>query len=246
MSDEKSNGSKQADILLHIEMGKAYLRRGRREDALRELKTALALAPDYPDLHHEIGVVYALTGNYEKAIEFFKKSIELNPKYLEPRLNLAITLSDAGYDKEAIEHFKAVKDIEKNSKFLFGAAGSRIANAHAYTGDLYFDVEAFDSAINEYKKGIEIAPDFLDIGLKLSKAYIAIGDFSSAEIQLLAILKKDPNFRDALRILGSINLKMGKKDKAKAIWTKMLIENPEDNEAQVLLNTLNDFENNAD
>ncbi len=246
MSEEKGNENKQADILLHIEMGKAYLRRGRREDALRELKTALALAPDYPDLHYEIGVVYALTGNYEKAIEFFKKSIELNPKYLEPRLNLAITLSDAGFDKEAIEHFKVVKELEKNSKFLFGAAGSRIANSHAYTGDLYFDVEAFDSAIEEYKKGVDIAPDFLDISLKLAKAYIARGDLSKAEKQLLSILNKDPNFRDALRMLGSINLKMGKKDKAKAIWTKMLLENPQDNEAQVLLNTLNDFNDNAD
>ncbi|MBN1150714.1 tetratricopeptide repeat protein [candidate division WOR-3 bacterium] len=246
MSDEKFYGNKQADILLHIEMGKAYLRRGRREDALRELKTALALAPDYPDLHYEIGVVYALMGNYEKAIEFFQKAIELNPNYLEPRLNLAITLADAGYESEAIKHFKKVKELEFRSQFLFGAAGPRIANAHAYTGDLYFDVEAFEGAAEEYKKGTEIAPDFLDIALKLAKTYIALGDFPAAEQRLLAILKRDPNYRDALRMLGSINLKMGKKDKAKAIWTKILMENPDDTEAQVLLNTLNEYETNAD
>ena len=224
---------KRADIQLHLEMARAYLRRGRKEDALREFKAALALAPDYADIRHEIGIVYAITGKHEKAIEYFKSSLELNPNYLEPRLNLAITLSDMGRDEEAMMHFKKAKELEKSAGFIFGAAGSRIANAHATVGDLYCDIDAFDQAIEEYQKGVIIAPDFLDIAFKLAKAYLAKGNLSKAEETLEKIFTKDPNYKEAARLLGSVYLKQGMKVKAKIIWQKLLDENPDDTEASV-------------
>lgn len=235
---------KKADIQMHFDLGKAYLRRGRREDALREFRASLALAPDYADIYHELGVVYALTAKFEKAIKCFEKAIEINPNYIDPRINLAITLSDIGRDKEAMEHFKAVKSIEKNKIFLFGAAGAKIANAHSQLGDLYCDVEAFTQAIEEYKKGIGIASDFHDISLKLAKAYIAKGELNNAKTILEQVYKKDPKFTIAIKLLGSVYLKMGKREASKRIYLYILKQNPNDTEATVILDSLKSLEKN--
>lgn len=232
------NSNKKADVQLHLEMAQAYLRRGRREDALREFKAAEALAPDYADLKHEIGLVYAIAGKFEKAIEYFMRSLELNPNYLEPRINIAITLSDMGKDEEAMKHFKKAKSIEKNSRFLFGAAGSRIANAHAWIADLYCDVDAYDQAIEEYKKAVDIAPHFFDIKLKLARAYLARENLEKAKEILEEVYEKDEKFKESSRLLGSVYLKMGDRDEAKKIWKRILQENPDDTEASVLLNSL--------
>jgi tetratricopeptide (TPR) repeat protein len=59
----------------------AYLaREGLLDDALRELETALELAPDDPAVLYEFGVALFLAGKKDQGLEALTRGIDLNPK----------------------------------------------------------------------------------------------------------------------------------------------------------------------
>jgi Flp pilus assembly protein TadD len=72
------------------------IQNGNYTGAIRELKKAIALKPDYPDLHNYLGIAYGNNGMADDAIEEFETSLKINPYYLKARLNLALALYDCG------------------------------------------------------------------------------------------------------------------------------------------------------
>ena len=73
----------QADYIALTELGWLYQERNDRKNALRLLKAAVKIAPDYPISHMHLGRLYFLERDYEKAIselELFKEKMLLLPK----------------------------------------------------------------------------------------------------------------------------------------------------------------------
>ncbi len=54
----------------------AYRLKGDFDEAMRILKKALKIDPNYPETHYHLGLLYYESGNYLKAIEEFYKAIE--------------------------------------------------------------------------------------------------------------------------------------------------------------------------
>jgi len=66
------------------------IQNGDHEEAIRELRKALALKPDYPDLHNYLGIAYGNEGMIDDAVQEFEVALKINPYYQKARLNLAI------------------------------------------------------------------------------------------------------------------------------------------------------------
>jgi Flp pilus assembly protein TadD len=66
------------------------IQNGDNEEAIRELKKAIALKPDYPDLHNYLGIAYGNNGMVDDAVQEFEIALKINPYYLKARLNLAL------------------------------------------------------------------------------------------------------------------------------------------------------------
>lgn len=66
------------------------IQNGDNHEAIRELKKAIGLQPDYPDLHNFLGIAYGNAGMVDDAVQEFETSLKINPYYLKARLNLAL------------------------------------------------------------------------------------------------------------------------------------------------------------
>jgi tetratricopeptide (TPR) repeat protein len=84
--------------------------------AIRELKKAIAIKPDYPDLRNYLGIAYGNNGMVDDAIEEFEVALKINPYYLKARLNLALALYDCGRFAEAQKHLEKVLSIQPENQ----------------------------------------------------------------------------------------------------------------------------------
>lgn len=89
---------------------------GNYTEAIRELKKAIALKPDYPDLHNYLGIAYGNKGMTDDAIEEFETALKINPYYMKARLNLALALYDCGRYVEAQNHIERVLSIKPDNQ----------------------------------------------------------------------------------------------------------------------------------
>ena len=92
------------------------IQNGHYDEAMRELKKAVALKPDYPDLHNYLGIAYGNSGMADDAIEEFDIALKINPYYLKARLNLALALYDCGRFVEAQNHIERVLTVQPENQ----------------------------------------------------------------------------------------------------------------------------------
>jgi len=92
------------------------IQNGNFTEAIRELKKAIALKPDYPDLHNYLGIAYGNNGLVDDSIEEFEVSLKINPYYLKSRLNLALALYDCGRYIEAQSHIERVLSVKPDNQ----------------------------------------------------------------------------------------------------------------------------------
>jgi tetratricopeptide (TPR) repeat protein len=92
------------------------IQNGNFAEAIRELKKAIAINPDYPDLHNYLGIAYGNNGMIDDSIEEFEVALKINPYYLKARLNLALTLYDCGRYIEAQSHIERVLSVKPDNQ----------------------------------------------------------------------------------------------------------------------------------
>ncbi len=92
------------------------IQNGNYEEAMRELKKAVALKPDYPDLHNYLGIAFGNSGMADDAIEEFEVALKINPYYMKARLNLALALYDCGRYVEAQNHIERVLSVKPENQ----------------------------------------------------------------------------------------------------------------------------------
>jgi protein O-GlcNAc transferase len=85
-------------------------------EAIRELKKAIAVNADYPDLHNYLGIAYGNSGMADDAVEEFETALKINPYYLKARLNLALALYDQGRYTEAQSHIDRVLTVQPDNQ----------------------------------------------------------------------------------------------------------------------------------
>ncbi len=81
----------------------ALMRQKRATEAEQQLRFALSLRPDFPQLHEDLGSALALQSRFVEAIPEFEKAIQLQPALPLARRKLAQVLAAVGRKEEAVE-----------------------------------------------------------------------------------------------------------------------------------------------
>lgn len=102
----------------HINLGIAYARSGKLEQAEGSLRRAIELNPGHPIAHNELGMVYRRTGRFAEARASYERALAIYPEFHYARRNLAILcdiyLKDLRCALENYEHYEAaVPDDEE-------------------------------------------------------------------------------------------------------------------------------------
>ena len=64
---------------LHSELGKLYLALGQHEEAIREYRKALSVAPEFPDLRVKLAVALREAGRLSEGLQEIERALEEHP-----------------------------------------------------------------------------------------------------------------------------------------------------------------------
>jgi tetratricopeptide (TPR) repeat protein len=219
------------------------INRARERFALQDYYGAIHLLQEivesgrsFADCHHLLGLCYAMLGQPQRALEHFGEALALNPRYIEAHIHRGILLNDLGRTEEAADAFRhaAAHNVPQDSGFPTHVAAS-LANHHALLASAYAESGAFVQAIEQYRRAVELGPNFADIRYKLARALLESGDVLAAREELERVVRERPNFIDALASLGLARYLSGDAAGAQEVWHECLLARPKNARVEAYL-----------
>ena len=89
----------------HFNVGVILAGRGRNDDAIRHLRDAVRLLPDYAAAHNQLAVALDRRGDAAAATEHLAEVVRLMPSSAPAYANLGVALAKEGKNAAAIEAF---------------------------------------------------------------------------------------------------------------------------------------------
>ena len=179
-----------------------------------------------------------MKGEIGKAIKAFQKTLELDSNNIDASISLSVLLNDIGRYEEAQKVFdKANKKVKSTN---IGIEDSHINNKfsqkHYELAELYFSYQRYDEALFEYNKAIGLAPNNLELRIKLAKVYSKKGFISKAFEELKKVKAEYPGYVPARMALGLLYYGNGDVLEAQNEWQNVLALSPVNEEAKMYLN----------
>jgi tetratricopeptide (TPR) repeat protein len=196
---------------------------------------------EFADVYNMVGIIHHNKGKYEKAIQALEKALKINPKYTDAALNLAVIYNDMGQLEKAKKIYAKAKKIIKEKTTTEGLdpfSLGKLSNLHANIADIYYAYSLFDEAIEEYKKALNLNPDFVDIRTKLGIALRESGKIKESLKELEDALTIKPDYAQALFAIGFSHYLNEDIKSAKKYWGKLLKQNPDDRRTQFYIHML--------
>lgn len=200
----------------HQELGSAFLRAGRLDDAIASFETALKLKPDYPKGRNNYASALSEVGRWEEAAVHYERAARELPTMAEPIYGYGNALTHLGRVQEAIACYERALQIAPN----FYRAHNNLANILAEQGRngdalAHYDaaVQSFpafsegyfnaahllarlnrpEEAIARYQRGLQINPHHVDARANLGTLYLATGRREEGIRELREVLRIAPD-----------------------------------------------------
>ncbi len=199
-------------------MGLSYLGENNVTGALVEFTASEKIDPDNHELQNYLGQVYFRKNKLDISEKKYLRAIALKPDYSEARNNLAVTYLEMKRWDDAIYQLKLVtEDIFYQNQ---SAAGINLALAlynkgefkqaidilrplaAAYPldpmiryniGRIYYASDKIDLAVVEYRKAIELYPDYLQAHYSMGQANMKQGNRKEAIKQFKEVVRIAPD-----------------------------------------------------
>lgn len=199
-------------------IGLNYLRNGKQEEAIRELKKAIEIDPKYARAYSSIGSAFFISRWPQEAIAYYNKAIEVNPKYFMPYYNLGVVYQSLGQLMKAIPSYKkAIK--------LYPAYSPSYSNL----GIIYRKLGDSQKALTYYLKAIENNTLFYDDPyINLGSVYFDTGKLQEAMACYQKATQIDPFDAQSYCGLGEVYLKMNKFEEALSYFERAIMLNSSD------------------
>jgi len=209
-----------------VNLGLAYQSLFEYDLAVRHLSKALRERPNLLGPTVIVGMDYLKLGSPEKAMPFLQRALKLDPSNREAHQALASCYLGQENFRSAAEEFRqvAVLDSDKSEawfrlghEYLDLAARLAYRGAHLYResawghrflGDLLFQRNRWEDAVQEYRKALSADPRQPGLHTSLGQAYLHAQKLEDAETEFHLELKLDS--QNELAWLGLANLQLAK------------------------------------
>jgi tetratricopeptide (TPR) repeat protein len=172
-----------------------YIKRKEYDKAETELKKALIIKPDYRYALASLGYIYFKKGDYDRALEYYRDSQKKKPIPISFYITGNIFEIKGEPDRAIEEYRRAVAmdfeidmahlrlamlydkkgDIERAQRQYedFNMLNGNVAQAHYNLGIIY-GKKGYIKAIDEFKKAIQLDPDYGEAHYNLAITYLAL------------------------------------------------------------------------
>ena len=217
LADAKKKITKPTErAVYHNNQGVSFLNKKDLDRAEFEFKTAIELAPEYPEAFNNLGNIYKLKGDLSAAAAQFKRAIELDKHYANAYGNLGAVYLAEGKIDDAIDIIK--KGLKKDGT---------IADMHYNLGLAYLektkiskDKDFIGLAETEFKKATELNPNLVHVHKTLAEVYRSIGEYELSIIRYRLALGNEPNNPELWNKLGNVYLEKGDQFQAQNCFQK--------------------------
>jgi Tfp pilus assembly protein PilF len=148
--------------LAHLNLGEALEEKGQVDEAIKEFREALRIAPGHLYYLNTLGAALAGQGRTDEAISEFREAIRRDPTYAEAIYNLGNALREAGRIEEAISQYKEAIRLRPQN-----------IEAHSNLGTLYAVTGEIDNAIREFQEAVRLNPRSVVLSNNLARAMAA-------------------------------------------------------------------------
>jgi tetratricopeptide (TPR) repeat protein len=158
------------------------IKRGRTDDAMRQLLACTAISPEFFDAHNELGLLYLRKGHLGEAEREFLRAREIDSSNPQVLVNLA------GVYLEKDDFESAIRISEEAVKRDGASAAAFLGLGVALYGDA-----RFDGAEIALKKALELDPEMFQARLALANVYMKMRRADLLLAQLNAYLDENPD-----------------------------------------------------
>ncbi|HEY9206999.1 MAG TPA: tetratricopeptide repeat protein [Candidatus Methanoperedens sp.] len=201
---------------IHNNLGIAYDRIGRYDEAIEELQCALKLDPGYIEAHNNLAIIYEHTGRIDEAIAELEHALRLNPQFAEAHCNLGNVYAGAGRLEEGIKELKEALLIKPG-----------YAPAHNALGNIFAEQGKEQDAIEKFQEAIKIDPAYAPARNNLGNIYAGQGKYDEALREFEEALRLVPEFPEAYHGIGSVYYSLGSYDRASRAFVNAVYLAPE-------------------
>jgi tetratricopeptide (TPR) repeat protein len=182
---------------VHLRLGMALARLGKRDDALKHFEEAVRLKPNLGEAHLSLGTALAMAGRPQEAIGHLTEAERLVPAYGGPaEFEIGNVLTNMGRPDAAIPHFARSLLFDREA-----------ASVHNNLGYALFLTGSYVQAIEHYREALRIRPDFPEASRNLDNAREAQARAGETPLhaQAVAIHKRCVDLSEASRIDEAID-----------------------------------------
>jgi tetratricopeptide (TPR) repeat protein len=189
--------------LLHNNLGNAYAKQNRFDEAVNEYLTALKLKPDYAEGHYNLGNAYTKQNRFDEAVNEYLSALKLGPDDSEAYNNLGTAYLKQNRLSEAANEFLTALKLDPDN-----------SEAHNNLGTAYANQNRLNEAVNEFITALKLDPDNSEAHRNLGTAYLKQNRLSEAVNEFIIALKLDPDNSEAHNNLGTAYAKQNRLNEA--------------------------------
>ena len=240
----------EENALAHINLGVAYLNRGRLEDAERELEEAIRIHPGAAEAHGALAGVRSEQGRDQEALELYRAALRLDPGSSSTHREMGSLLLSRGDSTQALVHFReasalapadgdALVDLavalsregrHDEATVKFEEASARTvdeARLHQNWGAVMLEQGDLEGAAKHFESAIALRPDYAAAHFSAGQAAMRRGNFAGAAEHLHEAVRLEPENEEAHYHLGLAFANANRLDEAYAEFERARSLNPD-------------------
>ena len=119
--------------------------------------------PDLAAAHTDMAIVYNQGGYLNEAVHHYRQAIEDDSSYVDAYTNLGKVYTDTEEFKKAADAYEKVLTLSPPE--------DQLPRIHLNLGVSYMGMDRVDDAITEWKRAVDLSPDYMDAYMNLGTAY---------------------------------------------------------------------------
>ncbi len=207
----------------HYDLGVTYLEKGSFRAAIPEFARAVELNPSDAVARNALGFALMLDRRLDEAIRELQEAAKLDPKFSEAKNNLAsVYMLKGDLEKARVTLQEVLKDpFYPTPEFVY----FNLARIYEQQGKI-------PQAVEEYRRALDIRPEFVDAHNNLGGLYLQQGKVDLAIRAFREATRLEPRVAIYQRNLGVAYLQAGNREEARKAFERSLELQPDSPHAE--------------